>query len=236
MKFCSRKAKLEGALFEGDHVVLGPSVIHEGTLIGDKVILGYPIRRKMLLLLKEGRGIDFEALDAVSEGVRVGKQCIIRSNTIVYEQARIGDNVETGHMVLIREGSCVGSGTRVGSFAVLDGKVLIGKNVSIQTGVYLPHLTRVEDNVFLGPHVRVTNDKYPPSSKLRGVIIEEGAVIGAGAVLMAGVRIGRRAVVAAGAVVTKDVAPGIVVAGVPARPIGTRDEYEEKKRAWETTP
>ena len=58
-------------------------------------------------------------------------------------------------------------------------------------------------------------------------------MIGAGAVVAPGVRVGRRAVVAAGAVVIDDVEPGVVVAGVPARPIGSRMEYEEKKRLWE---
>ncbi len=233
MNFLSPRASISNALFEGDHIVLGTTSIGDGTIIGHNVVLGYPIRSKILNLIREGKSIDFQILDKVSEGVTIGKFCIIRSDSIIYEGVKIGNNVETGHKVLIREHSVVGEGSKIGSFSVLDGIVKVGKNVSIQTGVYLPHLTIVEDNVFLGPHVRVTNDKYPPSSKLRGVTIGRGAVIGSGAILIAGIKVGEYAVVGAGAVVTKDVPPKAVVVGVPAKVIGSRDEYEERKKLWE---
>jgi acetyltransferase-like isoleucine patch superfamily enzyme len=115
----------------------------------------------------------------------------------------------------------------------VDGRVKIGREVSIQSGVYIPPMSEVGDRVFLAPFVVITNDKYPPSRRLLGVKIENDAVIGANSVLVSGVRIGEGAVVASGAVVTRDVPPRKVVMGVPARVVGTREEYDEKKREYE---
>ena len=90
-------------------------------------------------------------------------------------------------------------------------------------------------DVFIGPSATLTNDPYPPSKKLTGVRVDDHAVIGARAVIRAGVRIGKRSVVAMGAVVTKDVPPNTVVVGVPARYIMTRKEYDKKMKIWEST-
>jgi acetyltransferase-like isoleucine patch superfamily enzyme len=216
----------------GETVILGSSRIGPGSII-EGVIIGYPAR-KNLIGLRAGPGIlSYEALDAVSEGTSIGSECVIRSGTVIYENTVLDDNVETGHNVLIREFTRIGRGTIVGTATVIDGRVTIGDNVRIETGVYIPPFTTIGDNVFIGPRAVFTNDKYPASRRLQGARVEEGAVIGANAVILPGVVIGREAVVAAGSVVTKDVPPRVVVAGAPARQIGTRDEYDEKKHEWE---
>lgn len=209
-------------------MVLGSSMIGEDTLIGEFVCVGYPKKEK---ILKTVRGV--EDLDEFSAGSRIGSKCIVRSHSIIYEEVEIGDYVETGHGVLIREQSRIGVNSRIGSFSQLDGSVEVGSNVSIQSGVYLPHLTVVEDGAFIGPGVIVTNDPYPASRRLLGVRIRRGAVIGAGAVLRAGIEIGERAVVAAGAIVTRDVPSEVVVMGSPARVKMSREEYEAKKKRHE---
>ncbi len=152
---------------------------------------------------------------------------------VIYEGVVIGEAVRVGIHAVIREGVVVGRGSLVGSHAVLDSRVYVGSGVSIQTGAYLPPGTRVEDHAFIGPHAVLTNDRYPPSKRLIGPRIGRFAVVGAGAVVTPGVHIGDYAVVAAGAVVTRDVPPGAVVAGVPARVVGRREEYEEKRALWE---
>jgi len=78
-----------------------------------------------------------------------------------------------------------------------------------------------------------TNDPYPPSKRLKGVTVEDGAIICAGATLLSGVTVGRRAVVGMGSVVTHDVAPGTVVYGGPASPRYDYAEYLERRRRWE---
>jgi acetyltransferase-like isoleucine patch superfamily enzyme len=78
----------------------------------------------------------------------------------------------------------------------------------------------------------MTNDPYPPSGKLVGVIIEDNAIIGSRSVIKAGVTIGKNSVVGMGAVVTKDVPPDTVVIGVPAKPKYSRSEYDKKQSEW----
>ena len=170
MHFVSSKARIKG-FFEGEGLVLGPSVIEERTLIGNDAIIGYPSKKSLQNIpLRKNFGI--KTLDKASRGAKIGRNCSIRSGTIIYEDVVIGDHVETGHNVLIRAGSLVGDKTIVGSFSKLDGTVKVGRNVSIQSNAYLPHLTVIEDDVFLAPHVVLTNDPYPPSKRLTGIVVE----------------------------------------------------------------
>ena len=231
MQYVSHKARVKGFL-EGECVILGPSTIGAKTLLGLNVMVGYPVRKK-IRALRFSEGFRIEEFDRISAGAQVGDKCIIRSGSIIYESVKLGDWVETGHNVLIREGSTIGDKTRIGSSSQLDGSVNVGKNVSIQSNVYLPHLSTIEDDVFLGPNVVVTNDPYPPSRRRQGIVVEKGASIGANACVIVPARIGKGSIVAAGAVVTEDVPPGIVVLGAPARPYITREEYDRKRGRWE---
>lgn len=231
MRFISPKAKIHGEI-EGDAVILGNSVIGSKSLIGEGCIIGYPIRKTLKTIIADStlRKIDLKIYDERSSGSQIGENVIIRSGTIVYERANIGDDVETGHHVLIRENSKIGSHTRIGTNTVIDGSIEIGCNVNIQSGVYIPPGTMVEDDVFLGPYTVVTNDLYPPSPKTTGVTIKKGAAIGAGSILIAGITVGERAIVASGSIVTKNVPRNTVVKGSPARNYLSRDEYDAKQQ------
>lgn len=231
MQFISTKARVQGSL-EGESIVLGPSAIGVNTLLGLNVIVGYPIRKK-IQVFPLSKSFKIEKFDAISAGAKIGRSCIIRSGTIVYENARLGSWVETGHNALIREGSTIGDRTRIGSGSQLDGTVTVGKDVAIQSNVYLPHLTVVEDDVFLGPNVVITNDPYPPSKRRMGITIEKGAAIGANACIVVPAKVGRGSIVGAGAVVTKNVTCDTVVIGSPAKPYITRREYDKKRTKWE---
>ncbi len=231
MKFISSKARIKGFL-EGDNVVLGPSTIGIDSLVGRNVIIGYP-NRKSLQAFDYSHGFGIDKFDEISRGAAIGSNCIIRSGTVIYENVTLGNWVETGHNVLIREGSLIGDKTRIGSSTQIDGAVRIGRNVNVQSNVYLPHMTVIQEAAFLGPSVVLTNDPYPPSQRLKGIVVERGAVIGAHACIVAKVTIGEGAVVSAGALVTRDVPPFTVVIGIPARIYSTREEYDEKKSNWE---
>jgi acetyltransferase-like isoleucine patch superfamily enzyme len=98
---------------------------------------------------------------------------------------------------------------------------------------YIPPLTRIGDRVFVGPGVVFTNDPYPMSKKLIGVTIDDDAVICAGAVVRAGIRVGARSVIGMGAVVTKEVSPDSVVYGNPASRRYAKEIFLKKKAEWE---
>ncbi len=152
----------------------------------------------------------------------------------VAPDVKLGKNVRIWNFAYVGSGSVIGDNVKIGSLAHVDYKVRIGSNTKIEGLVYIPPLSRIGRNVFIGPGAVLTNDPYPPSKKWVGVTIEDGAVIGGGAVIRAGVKVGRNSVVAMGAVVTKDVPPGKIVMGVPARVAYSREEYDKKRASWES--
>lgn len=179
-------------------ILHGKVTIGEGTTVQENVILG----------------------SAEDGELGIGKDCTIRSGTVIYSGVKIGDNFRSGHNVLIRENTKIGDNVLVGTSSVIDGDCKIGNNVSIQTGVYITRYTTIEDGVFLGPFCVTTNDKYMKYGvTLKGPVIKQRARIGANATIMPGITIGENAVVGAGAVVTKNVKPSEIVAGIPARVI-----------------
>jgi acetyltransferase-like isoleucine patch superfamily enzyme len=194
--------------------VYGNSKIGEGTFLGKSVVIGHPGKHEKALLV-EGR------LDEV-RGATIGRNCVIRDGTIIYSQAKLGDNVQTGHNALIREDTVIGDGSMVGTNTIIEDNCRIGDRVSVQSAVYIPTNTIIEDDVFIGPRACFTNDKYMGRGELQllGAHVEVGARIGANSTILPGVRIGRDSVVGAGAVVTRDVPACSIVAGVPARNVG----------------
>lgn len=148
--------------------------------------------------------------------------------------ARLGKNVKVWNFTYIGAGTIVGDNVKIGSLAHIDYDVRIGRGTRIEGSVYIPPMSRIGKNVFIGPAAVLTNDPYPPSGKMVGVTIEDDAVVGARAVIKAGVTVGKGSVVAMGAVVTKDIPPGKVVMGVPARVVYTRKEFDAKMKEWQS--
>jgi len=150
----------------------------------------------------------------------------------VDERATIGAGTSVWHLAQVREDAVVGANCNVGRGVYIGPGVRIGDNVKLQNYALVYEPAQLADGVFIGPAVVLTNDEYPravtPDGRRKtgadwhavGVTIGEGASIGARAVCVAPVRIGRWALVAAGAVVTRDVPDFALVVGVPARQIG----------------
>lgn len=147
-------------------------------------------------------------------------------------KARIGQNVKIWHFAYVGDNTEIGDNVSIGSLAHIDYNVKIGRNSRIEGQVYLPPLSRIGENVFIGPGAVLTNDPYPMCDKMIGVTVEDNAVIGARAVIKAGVTVGRNSVVAMGAVVTRDVPENTVVIGSPATIRYTREEYNKKQKEW----
>ena len=146
---------------------------------------------------------------------------------------KIGKNVKIWHFTYIGDNTIIGDNVMIGSLCHIDYNVKIGNNVRIEGSCYIPPLTVIGNNVFIGPATVFTNDPYPPSRRLTGVIVEDDVIIGARSVIKAGIRLGRACVIGMGSVVTKDVPPNTVVLGNPAKPVYDRREYERKRNCWE---
>ena len=160
----------------------------------------------------------------------LGAGCVIRSHTVIYAGNKIGSGFQTGHHVVIRESNTIGDNVSIGTHSIVEHHVTIGDRVRLHSRVFVPEFSTLEAGCWLGPGVMITNARYPISrdakDRLYGAHVEAGAIIGANAVLLPGVRIGARALVGAGAVVTKDVPPGAVVAGNPAKIINQVENIE----------
>jgi len=231
-RFISPNAIVNGCV--EDAIILGKTEIGKETYVGGNVIIGYPIEKTLRSLLAAGK-LDLRRISGASKGAKIGRECIIRSGTVIYENVIMKDHVRTGHNVLIRDGSIIGEGSLIGTGTILDGTVKIGNRVNIQSNAYLPHMTVIEDDVFIAPNVCFTNDPYPQSGRLIGVRVEREAIICANATLLPGIRIGKRSVVGAGSVVTKDVPSDSVVLGNPARFHMTREEFDKRRDLWKNT-
>jgi UDP-2-acetamido-3-amino-2,3-dideoxy-glucuronate N-acetyltransferase len=156
----------------------------------------------------------------------------VASTADVDDRAILGSGTTVWHLAQVREHASLGRDCIVGRGAYVGPGVVIGDNVKIQNYALVYEPAQLEDGVFIGPAVVLTNDTYPRSvdvsGKLKrsadwipaGVVVREGASLGARAVVVAGRVIGRWSLVAAGAVVTRDVPDFALVAGVPARRIG----------------
>ena len=150
----------------------------------------------------------------------------------ISETAKIGKNVKIWHFSYIGNNSEIGDNVSIGSLVHIDYNVKIGANTRIEGSVYIPPLTTIGKNVFIGPCATFTNDPYPMSPKMTGVVVEDGAIVGGRAVFKAGITVGKNSVIAMGAVVTKDVPPNVVVMGHPATVRYSREEYDQKKKNW----
>ncbi|MGI0092206.1 MAG: acyltransferase [Nitrososphaerales archaeon] len=151
---------------------------------------------------------------------------------LISAAATLGKNVKVWNFAYVGPNTVVGDNTKIGSLAHVDYDVQIGKNCKIEGLAFIAPLSRIGNDVFVGPSAVLTNDPYPLSDKMIGVRVEDGAIICAGAIIKAGVTIGKKSVVAMGAVVTKDVPPDTVVAGIPARQAYSREVYEKKRIEW----
>lgn len=234
--FRSEQASINSNLIAISSSIFGPSKIGDQTILDPWVIIGYPIRpktRKMMSNTKKNVALEIY-YDKKSSGTTLGDNNHIRAYTTIYENTFLDDNVETGTNVVIREKCSIGAGSIIGSGSILDGGVKIGKNARIQSNNFLPPKIQIGDNVFLGPGVSFANDLYPVSNRLTGTTVKNYAVIGISAIILPGITIGERSVIAAGALVTKDVPDGVVMSGSPAVQVMTREEYNQKKDNYES--
>lgn len=218
MEFKEGFNKKEYALFDKDIKIHPDAVIGENSSIGNGTTIN----------------------SAILGTVKIGENCVVGNYTIVEDGVEIGDDTKVWHYTHIRNNVKIGKKCILSNYVYIDSGVTIEDETKIQNYVPVYHGVELEEGVFLGPNSLTTNDMVPSARTEGGEIqgesdwevtpthISKDASIGAGAVIRPGVTIGEKALVGAGAVVTRDVPPGAVVVGNPAKILRYKKGYEPK--------
>jgi len=161
----------------------------------------------------------------------IGAGTIVSTGAIVFAGTQIGERVILGDQSCVRERVTIGDDVVVGRGSLVENDTTIGAMTKIQADAYITAYSTLEEHVFIAPRVVTTNDNWMGRTKKRfgnvkGPTIRRGARVGGGAILCPGIEVGEDAFVGAGAVVTKDVPPRVVVVGSPARVL--RDVPEDE--------
>ena len=226
-----KNVEIGGGCRIGAHVV-----IHDGSRIGrevridDQTVIGkQPMRAKRSIFR------DTKPLPPVE----IGDGCLIGAGVVVYAGSKIASNVLIADTAAIRENVTIGEFTIVGRGVTVENLTTIGRKCKLETGCYITAYSTVEDYCFIAPKVTTTNDNYLGRTEERfkhfkGVTVRRGGRIGGGAVILPGIEIGEDAVVAAGAVVTKNIPARQIWAGVPARYFReTPEEQLLENQGWD---
>jgi len=203
----------------GDDVEIGANVvIHDGTRIGD----GCVIQDNVVL----GKQPQLSARSTSRRGelapLELGAGAAVCSGALVYAGTVVGPRAIIGDLASVRERCVLGEGVVVGRGVCIENDVPIGAFTKIQSNSYITAYSELEDHVFIAPCVTTTNDNFMGRTdarheKIKGAIVRRGARVGGGVVILPGIEIGAEAFVAAGALVTRDVPAGKLVAGLPAQ-------------------
>jgi len=203
----------------GDGVVIHPYVVIEsGAIIGDNVEIfpGAYIGKEPKGAGATARKIDFRRV------VKIGKESSIGPHAVVFYDVEIGENCLLGDGASIREQCRIGNKVLLSRYVTVNYNTTIGDRVKIMDSTHITGNAYVGNDVFISDLVSTANDnvmvgRQYEEEKILGPHIEDGASIGLGVSLLPAVRIGKGALVGAGSVVTKDVAPGALVMGIPAK-------------------
>jgi acetyltransferase-like isoleucine patch superfamily enzyme len=154
----------------------------------------------------------------------IGAGTIVSTGAVVFAGSQLGERVIVGDQACVRERVVLGDDVVIGRGSLVENDTTIGARTKIQAMAYITAYCVLEEDVFIAPCVVTTNDNFMGRTEkrlalMKGPVVRRGARVGGGAILCPGVEIGEEAFVGAGAVVTKDVPPRMVVVGSPARAI-----------------
>jgi acetyltransferase-like isoleucine patch superfamily enzyme len=204
---------------------IGPyTIVHDNVVVGERVVIeshcviGHP---------NAGAG---------DRPLIIGNDSLIRSHSVFYAGSTFGPGLVSGHRVTVRELIDAGERLQIGTLSDFQGHMTIGDDVRTHSNVHLGQGAKIGSYVWIFPYVVLTNDPHPPSNVMRGVTIEDFAVVATHATILPGVRIGTRALVGAHSLVRADVPPDTVVSGVPAVSRGATNRIRLKDGSGKAYP
>lgn len=194
-------------------VIYGGTVLADAALVEEHAVIGKPEHGYAVGKVYEGAGT----------ATAIGAGTVIRSGAIVYAGAAVGTETVIGHHTLLRSFVIAGDRVQLGHNLTVERETRIGNDVRCSPGSHITSSCVLADHVFLGAGIRTVNDRYliwrdpEREPELLAPRFEQGAKVGSGSTILAGVTIGKDALVGAGSVVTRDVPAGTTVYGIPAR-------------------
>jgi acetyltransferase-like isoleucine patch superfamily enzyme len=208
-------AVIGGGSVIGDHVTIcADAKVGAGCVVSEFAVVG---RRPKLAPSSTARSGELKGL-VLGDGCSVGSHTVLMAGSTFRSGCVVGDNAG------VRERCRIGEDVVIGRGVTVENDTEIGSRTKVQSGAYITGYVVIEEDCFVGPMVVTTNDNYMGRTAerfkhLKGCTVRRGARIGGGSHILPGVEIGEEAFVATGSVVTRDVAPGRLVMGVPARDV-----------------
>ncbi|HEU5363791.1 MAG TPA: acyltransferase [Gaiellaceae bacterium] len=205
------------------------AVVHPGTVLGD----GVRVLENAVVGKQPSLGASSTAKREPLPPARIGDGTVVSTGAIVFAGSTIGERCIVGDQSCIRERVSMADDCILGRGSLIENDTTVGARTRIQAGAYVTAYSTLEEDVFVAPCVVTTNDDFMGRTEkrkelMRGPTIRRSARIGGGAILCPGIEVGEEAFVGAGAVVTTDVPPRVVVVGSPARVL--RDVHPEELR------
>lgn len=212
----------------GAYAIIGEAKIGDGTHIHPHVIIadGIEIGRAVEVFPGAFLGKEPKGAGAVArkpefvKRIQIDDECSIGPNVVIYYDVDIGSNTLLGDGASIREKCKIGSKCIISRYVTVNYETTIGDRTKIMDSTHITGRATIGNDVFISTLVGTTNDNHIHKAygeHIQGPIIENKVIIGVGASLLPNIRLGENCVVAAGAVVTKNVDAGTLVAGIPAR-------------------
>lgn len=248
MSVIDASARLGAGTIHGHFCVIGEGVeIGAGCVIGHHVVLHNGVSIGDHVRIDDHAVIGKQPMKAANSAVTndqvhpptvIGSRCLVGTGAVIYAGCSLGERVLVADLATIREEVSVGDFTIVGRGAAIENKCTIGRYCKLETNSYITAWSVLEDRVFVAPGVLTSNDNYIGRTEdrfrhFKGVTVRRGGRLGVGSVILPGREIGPDAVVAAGALLTRDAEAATVYAGMPAKPFRrVPDDQKLENQNW----
>lgn len=227
-------ARIDPSVRLGHFCVIGEhAAIGTGSVLGSHVVVYAGTTIGANVRIDDGASIGKQPMRAANSAVTkeqelppttIGDDCIIGSNVVIYTGATIGTKVLIADLATVRENVSIGDFTIIGRGVAVENHCKVGAYCKLETNVYLTAYSELADRVFMAPCVATSNDNFVGRTQERfkyfkGITVKRGGRVGLNATILPGKVVGEDALVAAGAVLTKDAPDQMIVMGSPAKPL-----------------